>query len=207
MDIKAVEDSYAHWAPVYDRTFGAVTRSGRRRAVKFINARQGSVLEVGVGTGLSLQHYAPHLQVTGIDFSQDMLKKAQAKVQDMNLSQVQTLRQMDARQLDFPDNSFDTVAAMHVVSVVPDPGQVMQEIARVLKPGGKLVVTNHFKSGKGVRASLERLSAPLANVIGWHSDFELDTILQDDRLRVEQQESIPPLGMMTFLVLEKHQNN
>ena len=207
MDIKAVEDSYARWAPVYDRTFGAVTRSGRRRAVKFINARQGSVLEVGVGTGLSLQHYAPHLQVTGIDFSQDMLKKAQAKVQDMNLSQVQTLRQMDARQLDFPDNSFDTVAAMHVLSVVPDPGQVMQEIARVLKPGGKLVVTNHFKSGKGVRASLERLSAPLANVIGWHSDFELDTILQDDRLRVEQQESIPPLGMMTFLVLEKHQNN
>lgn len=207
MDIKAVEESYARWAPVYDRTFGAVTRSGRRRAVQFINAREGSVLEVGVGTGLSLQHYAPHLQVTGIDFSHDMLRKAEAKVQERGLNQVKALRQMDARQLDFADNSFDTVAAMHVLSVVPDPEQVMREIARVLKPGGKLVVTNHFKSGRGVRASLERLSAPLANVIGWHSDFELDTILQEDRLRVERQESIPPLGMMTFLVLEKQQSN
>lgn len=207
MDIKAVEESYARWAPVYDRTFGAVTRTGRRRAVQFINTREGSVLEVGVGTGLSLQHYAPHLQVTGIDFSHDMLRKAQAKVQEQSLHQVKALRQMDARQLDFEDNSFDTVAAMHVLSVVPDPQQVMREIARVLKPGGKLVITNHFKSGRGVRASLERLSAPLANVIGWHSDFELDTVLQEDRLRVEQQESLPPLGMMTFLVLVKTQSN
>jgi phosphatidylethanolamine/phosphatidyl-N-methylethanolamine N-methyltransferase len=207
LDIKAVEESYARWAPVYDRTFGAVTRTGRRRAVQFINTREGSVLEVGVGTGLSLQHYAPHLQVTGIDFSHDMLRKAQAKVQEQSLHQVKALRQMDARQLDFEDNSFDTVAAMHVLSVVPDPQQVMREIARVLKPGGKLVITNHFKSGRGVRASLERLSAPLANVIGWHSDFELDTVLQEDRLRVEQQESLPPLGMMTFLVLVKTQSN
>ncbi|QDI77076.1 MULTISPECIES: class I SAM-dependent methyltransferase [Leisingera] len=205
MDIKAVEESYARWAPVYDRTFGAVTRSGRRRATRYINSRQGSVLEVGVGTGLSLQHYAPHLQVTGIDFSHDMLKKAQAKVREMGLTQVEALRQMDARQLDFPDNSFDTVAAMHVLSVVPEPERVMHEIARVLKPGGKVVITNHFKSGKGVRASLEKLSAPLANVIGWHSDFALETVLQEDGLSVEQQENIPPFGMMTFLVLGKQQ--
>lgn len=205
MDIKAVEESYARWAPVYDKTFGAVTRSGRRRAVRYINSREGKVLEVGVGTGLSLKHYAPHLQVTGIDFSHDMLKKAQGKVQEQGLHQVEALRQMDARQLDFPDNTFDTVAAMHVLSVVPEPEQVMHEIARVLKPGGKVVITNHFKSGKGVRASLEKLSAPLANVIGWHSDFALETVLQEDRLSVEQQESIPPFGMMTFLVLSKQQ--
>lgn len=205
MDIKAVEESYARWAPVYDRTFGAVTRTGRRRAARHINTSQGRVLEVGVGTGLSLQHYAPHLQVTGIDFSHDMLKKAEAKVREMNLNHVEALRQMDARDLDFADASFDTVAAMHVLSVVPEPERVMREIARVLKPGGQVVITNHFKSGKGVRASLEKLSAPLANVIGWHSDFALETVLQEDGLRVETQESIPPFGMMTFLVLRKAQ--
>ncbi|MFW8594127.1 class I SAM-dependent methyltransferase [Cribrihabitans neustonicus] len=203
MDIKAVESSYARWAPVYDRTFGVVTSAGRRRAARYMNAREGRVLEVGVGTGLSLPHYAPHLQVSGIDFSHEMLAKARRKVAELELTQVAELRQMDARQLDFPDNSFDMVAAMHVLSVVPDPERVMQEIARVLKPGGKVVITNHFRREDGVMASIEKLSAPLANVIGWHSDFALETVLKEDRLGIEVQESLPPFGLMTFLVLEK----
>src|SRR5690606_35832983 len=134
MDIEAIRSSYSRWAPIYDRTFGAATNIGRRRAVDYINRRGGSVLEVGVGTGLSLEHYGPGTSVTGIDFSQEMLDKAIAKVQRLGLRQVRELRQMDARALDFPDGHFDTVTAMHVLSVVPQPERVMAEIARVCKP-------------------------------------------------------------------------
>lgn len=203
MDIKAVQTSYARWAPVYDKTFGAITNVGRQHAVEFINRRPGKVLEVGVGTGLSLEHYRPETQVTGIDFSEDMLQKARDKVETQSLNHVEELRQMDARTLDFPDNHFDTVAAMHVLSVVPEPEKVMAEIARVCKPGGRVVITNHFQRKRGLLASLERVFAPLANTIGWHSDFEIETVLQEDALAVVKQKPLPPLGMMTFLVLRK----
>lgn len=203
MDIKSIQASYSRWAPVYDRTFGAATNMGRRRAVDYINRRGGSVLEVGVGTGLSLEHYGPHMQVTGIDFSREMLDKAVAKVQRLGLKQVQALRQMDARALDFPDDHFDTVTAMHVLSVVPEPERVMAEIARVCKPGGKVVITNHFARDRGAMAAVERIFAPLANTIGWHSDFRIERVLGQESLVLEERRTLPPLGMMTFLVLAK----
>ncbi|APG45987.1 class I SAM-dependent methyltransferase [Phaeobacter porticola] len=204
MDIKAVETSYARWAPVYDRTFGALTNVGRRRAVGYVNEhRSGRILEVGVGTGLSLPLYKSDVMVTGIDFSEEMLRKAKKRVAENDLQHVEALRQMDARQLDFPDATFDTVCAMHVLSVVPDPEKVMGEIARVLKPGGKVVITNHFLRDQGVLAFLERVSAPFANVLGWHSDFEIDTVLGEDHLSVEHHQPLPPFGLMTFLVLSK----
>ncbi len=203
MELDDVKSSYARWAPVYDSTFGALTAAGRRRAVEYINTRSGRVLEVGVGTGLSLERYRRDLKVTGIDFSEDMLKKARSKVGRHNLHQVEELRQMDARSLDFPDDHFDTVAAMHVLSVVPEPRQVMSEIARVCRPGGKVVITNHFVRETGVLARVERAFAPFADVLGWHSDFHIETVLQETTLRVEEHEEIPPLGIMTFLVLTK----
>ena len=203
MDIKSVQTSYARWAPVYDRTFGVVTGAGRRRAVEYINKGQGCVLEVGVGTGLSLKRYDPSLKVTGIDFSAEMLAKARRKVRKHNLFNVENLIRMDARKLEFHDNSFDTIAAMHVLSVVPEPEKVMSEIARVCKPGGKVVVTNHFMRTKGVLAALERVSAPFADKIGWHSDFRIETVLREKTLELEEHHEIPPLGMMTFLVLRK----
>ena len=202
MDLKAIESSYARWAPVYDATFGRITNAGRRRAVALINQAPGTVLEVGVGTGLALPEYAPECQVTGIDFSEDMLQKARRRVAEHDLSHVKALLQMDARQLDFPDNSFDTVAAMHVLSVVPEPERVMAEIARVCAPGGRVIITNHFVREKGVMAFLEKVAAPFANVLGWHSDFRIDTVLRDD-LDVTEKKSLPPVGMMTFLVMEK----
>ena len=203
MDIDAVRSSYSRWAPVYDRTFGKVTEMGRRRAVDYINSRLGSVLEVGVGTGLSLDQYGPGLEVTGIDFSQEMLDKAIARVERLGLSHVRALRQMDARELDFPDNHFDTVTAMHVLSVVPEPERVMAEIARVCRPGGKVVITNHFAREKGPLAKVERVMAPLADIIGWHSDFRIETVLGEPSLTLEQRRPLPPMGMMTFLVLAK----
>ncbi|MDF1716647.1 MAG: class I SAM-dependent methyltransferase [Antarcticimicrobium sp.] len=203
MDIKTVQTSYARWAPIYDKTFGAITNDGRRRAVGYINSCAGHVLEVGVGTGLSLGHYRPDMKVTGIDFSEEMLEKARAKAQEMGLRQVVELRRMDARALDFPDESFDTVTAMHVLSVVPEPERVMSEIARVCKPGGRVVITNHFKRTRGPLAALERVSAPFANVLGWHSDFAIERVLGEPGLVEEERTQLPPLGMMTFLVLRK----
>lgn len=206
MDLDAVKNSYARWAPVYDVTFGKITHAGRRAAVAYINARGGEVLEVGVGTGLSLETYNSALCVTGMDYSEDMLRKARARVAKLGLDHVAELRQMDARSLEFPDASFDTVAAMHVLSVVPEPERVMAEIARVLRPGGQVVITNHFRHERGVWAGLARAAAPLERVLGWHSDFEIDTVLQDPRLHVVTRRDLPPMGMMTFLVLEKRLN-
>lgn len=203
MDPKAVQNSYARWAPVYDRTFGAVTETGRKRAVEYVNTRAGRVLEVGVGTGLSLGLYKPGLHVTGIDYSEDMLEKARDRVQTIQPDAETELRQMDARSLDFPADHFDTVVAMHVLSVVPEPEKVMAEIARVCKPGGKVVITNHFARRRGALAFLERVFSPFADTIGWHSNFEIDTVLKQEVLKIKEQKPLPPLGIMTFLVLEK----
>ena len=204
LELNAVKTSYARWAPVYDKTFGAITNVGRRTAIDYINAQDaGNVLEVGVGTGLALPDYRHDLAVTGIDFSEDMLAKAQAKVEQRGLDHVQDLRQMDARSLSFPDASFDVVAAMHIISVVPEPERVMAEMARICKPGGLIVITNHFARETGMLARIERLSAPFANLLGWHSDFELSTVLKQPNLTVIEQRSLPPMGMMTFLVLQK----
>ena len=203
MDITAVQKSYARWAPIYDHTFGAITRIARRRTVDHILSRGGDVLEVGVGTGLALPLYDDRVSVTGIDYSDDMLAKARKRVAADRLTHVAALRQMDARKLDFPDDQFDTVAAMHVLSVVPEPDRVMQEIARVCKPGGQVVIANHFQREDGFLARIERIAAPLENLLGWHSDFHISAVLSDSRLSIVQQSSLPPLGMMTFLVLQK----
>ncbi len=204
MEIEAVRTSYARWALFYDQTFGAVTNYGRRRAVRFVNESGArNVLEVGVGTGLALPHYAPQLQVTGIDFSEEMLEKARAKVREKGLGQVKELRQMDARTLDYPDDHFDMVVAMHLVSVVPEPERVVSEMARVCKPGGKVLITNHFAREKGLLAAIERLAAPLENILGWHSDFEIERVLGEESLQVVERRPWPPLGLMTFLLMEK----
>jgi phosphatidylethanolamine/phosphatidyl-N-methylethanolamine N-methyltransferase len=203
MELQAVERSYARWAPIYDRTFGAATNRGRAKAVQILNGFGGRILEVGVGTGLALPLYAPDTRVTGIDFSAEMLAKAQAKVDSGRLTQIEELRRMDARTLDFPDASFDQVAAMHILSVVPEPERVMAEIARVLKPGGHVVITNHFQRDRGFLSVLERLTAPLENLLGWHSDFDKARVLQEPSLKVVREGSLPPFGMMTLLVLQK----
>ena len=206
MELDAVRSSYARWAPVYDATFGKITHAGRRAAVAYINSRSGDVLEVGVGTGLSLSAYDPALRVTGMDYSAAMLRKARARVARLGLAHVAGLHEMDARELDFADDSFDTVAAMHVLSVVPEPERVMAEIARVVRPGGQVVITNHFRHERGVWAGLARAAAPLEKVLGWHSDFEIATVLGETSLHAVRRSGLPPMGMMTFLVLEKRTN-
>lgn len=203
MKPEAVTASYRRWAPVYDATFGRVTNTGRRRAAAHVGARGGRVLEIGVGTGLVLPMYPDTVRVTGIDYSEEMLAKARAKVAAENLTQVDALRQMDARELDFADESFDTVTAMHVLSVVPDPEKVLAEMARVCRPGGQVVIVNHFSGVGGVIGALEKVTAPLENILGWQSDFPITRVQGDPRLREAERDRLPPLGMMTWLVFDR----
>ena len=204
MEIEAVRQSYARWAPVYDQTIGALTHVGRRRAAHYISQFGGEVLEVGVGTGLALPSYSSAVKVTGIDFSAEMLEKAREKTSRRKLAQVRSLLRMDARHLDFPDNHFDTVAAMYIVSVVPEPERVVAEMARVCKPGGRVVIVNHFARDKGVLASLEKMTSRFHDTLGWHADFQKSRVLGQPSLRVVKERSLPPFGLMTFLVLRKH---
>jgi len=203
LDINAVKNSYKVWAPVYDKTFGAITTAGRKRAIGHINTRKGKVLEVGVGTGLSLKHYKSHLRVTGVDVSTHMLAKARKKVIKRGLDHVEGIHEMDAREMTLPDNHFDTVVAMYLVSVVPEPERVISEMARVCKPGGEVLIVNHFATEKGALSLMEKAMAPFANKIGWHSDFSIHRIMGEDDLTVQDQKKLPPLGMFTFLRLEK----
>jgi phosphatidylethanolamine/phosphatidyl-N-methylethanolamine N-methyltransferase len=199
MDASAVRHAYRRWAPVYDFTFGQIAEAGRKHAVKIINSRKGRVLEVGVGTGLSLPCYGDHLTLTGIDLSPEMLDKAREKVERRGLDNIAGLYEMDAGALAFPDESFDTVVAMYVMTVVPDPERVMRELERVCAAGGEVILVNHFSQEEGVRGWFERRLAPFADLIGWHAVFELDRVIVCDDLRLVERRSLRPFGLFTML--------
>lgn len=199
MQVEAIQKSYRRWAPVYDLTFGRMTQGGRILAASHVNAQGGSVLEVGIGTGLALDFYGAHVRVVGIDLSAEMLREAEAKARRYRLNNLVGLHQMDARQIAFPDASFDHVAAMHVMSVVPEPEKVLDEMARVCRPGGSVMIANHFAGRAEGWTFAEQLAAPLANLLGWHADFAIDRVLGHPLLKLEKTVQVRPFGLMTFL--------
>lgn len=203
MEIQAVHKSYARWAPIYDHTFGAITNAGRKRVAALANAKGGTLLEVGVGTGMSLRFYEPSLRITGIDASPDMLEKAREKVQADGYAHIDALAEMDARAMEFADDSFDHVAALHIMSVVPEPERVLAELARVCKPRGFVYIVNHFASDRGFLSVVEKVTAPLDTLLGWHSDFQRSVVTGSPRLTLVREESLPPFGMMTLLKFQK----
>ena len=203
LDESTVKTAYRRWAPVYDSTFGAFSTAGRRNAVDVINASTGRVLEVGVGTGLALPRYAKHLEVVGIDLAPEMLEKARQRVAAGNLDNITGLHEMDAENLAFPDSSFDTVVAMYVITVVPNPEQVMRELARVVKPGGQVLLVNHFSQEDGVRGFVERSMAPFADLLGWHSVFDISRVMGTGTLKVKDRRSLRPMGLFTMLRFER----
>ena len=203
IDEDAVKMAYRRWAPVYDHTFGRISTESRKHTVELINAREGRVLEVGVGTGLALNSYARHLQVVGIDLSPEMLDKARERVASEGLDHVTGLHEMDAADLKFPDNSFDAVAAMFVMTVVPDPESVMRELSRVTRPGGEVILVNHFSQEEGMRGWVERRMAPFADLIGWRSVFDLSRVMVCDDLQLIERRALRPLGIFTMLRFAK----
>lgn len=203
MDRGAVLRAYQRWAPFYDQTFGMVADAGRRHAVDIMNRRSGSVLEVGVGTGLSLPRYGNHLNVTGVDLSPDMLKKAEERIVKKGLQNVDGLYEMDARNLDFDDDKFNTVVAMYVMTVVPEPELVMEELERVCAPGGQVILVNHFSQDHGARGWLERRMAPFASTLGWRPIFPVDRVMGCENLQLIERRSLRPLGLFTMLRFPK----
>lgn len=177
--------------------------AGRKRAIDIINQRAGSLLEVGVGTGVALPRYAPHLTVTGIDLSPDMLRIARQRVRERKLTNIAGIYEMDASELRFEDASFDTVVAMYVMTVVPDPVQVLKELERVCAPGGEVVIVNHFAQDHGVRGWVESFMAPAARALGWHPDFRVETITDIATLDLVETVKLKPFSLFTMLRFRK----
>jgi phosphatidylethanolamine/phosphatidyl-N-methylethanolamine N-methyltransferase len=199
LDIDAIRKSYRRYAQSYDFYFGALFQPGRTAVIDSMSCRQGEhILEVGVGTGLSLPLYPRNVQVTGIDLSSHMLEKAYVRKRRDHLGQV-TLCEMDAEQMAFPDDRFDKVVAMYVASVVPHPQRLVAEMHRVCKPGGELFIVNHFHSTKPFVAGLEKLLAPLSKLLGFRPDFSLDTFLRETELEVTERTPVNALGYWTLL--------
>jgi phosphatidylethanolamine/phosphatidyl-N-methylethanolamine N-methyltransferase len=183
MDLRDTIRTYRLFSGSYDIVFGPVFHPGRKEAVRVANDRPGQrILEVGVGTGLSLPYFRKDSRVTGIDVSAEMLEKAKRRVEKQQLAQVDALHVMDAEHLAFEDNSFDAVLALYVASVVPDPARFAAEMRRVCIPGGTIVLVNHFTSDNWALRWMEKRLAHLARHIGFHADFPLDTFLHDSDL-------------------------
>ena len=175
---ETVKKAYRRYARYYDLVFGAIFHPGRNTAIEHLHCKSGDrILEVGVGTGLSLSLYPKDIKVVGIDLSVDMLKRAEKKVHDEQISQVEGLHAMDAQRMTFEDNSFDKVVAMYVASVVPDVAQLVNEIRRVCKPGGEIVFLNHFQNKHPLVRQAETFIQPLAKYIGFNPDFPLEDFL------------------------------
>ena len=203
MDEDAVRSAYRRWAPVYDHTFGRVAAEGRKHSVEIINQSRGRVLEVGVGTGLSLPAYGPHLEIVGIDLSPEMLEKARERIAEEDLTNISGLYEMDAAELKFEDGSFDTVVGMYVMTVVPDPEKVMRELARVCRPGGEVIIVNHFSAEEGMRGWVERRMAPFADMLGWRPVFDMERVLVCEDLQLVEKRGLRPLGLFTMVRFRK----
>ena len=174
MHIEAVKAAYRRYARIYDVIFGAVLQPGRRAVLEALELRPGDrVLEVGVGTGISLPLYPRDVRITGIDVSREMLEKARARVARARLSNVEALVEMDAEAMAVPDASFDKVVAMYVVSVVPQPAKLLEELHRVCRPDGEIFIVNHFQSENPIVGRLERALAGFSSQIGFNPDLDL----------------------------------
>jgi len=207
LDKADVERAYACWAPIYDLVFGAVFERGRRAAIAAAERIGGRILEVGVGTGISLPDYLRSNRLVGIDLSEPMLRKARARVAEHGLNNVEALAVMDAERLALPDRSFDVVVAQYVITAVPHPEATLDEFARVLRPGGEIVLVNHIGAESGVRRLFELCFAPLARRLGWRPEFSFRTLSnwaeRHGGVRVIERRAMPPFGHFSLIRFQR----
>jgi phosphatidylethanolamine/phosphatidyl-N-methylethanolamine N-methyltransferase len=203
LDKAGITRAYARWAPIYDFVFGPVFERGRTASIAAAEQVGGRILEVGVGTGLSLPDYARSNRLIGVDLSVPMLRKAQERTVTQRLGNVEGLAVMDAQHLGFKDAAFDVVVAQYVITTVPDPEATLDEFVRVIKPGGEIVLINHLGAEHGLRAILERWFAPLGRLLGWRPEFRWERLAQWAKrhggVRVIERRKMPPLGHFSLI--------
>jgi len=198
-----VEKVYQGIAAAYDYTYGPTLHPGRIEAMEKMALRAGThVLEVGVGTGINLALYPRNCRITGIDLSSKMLAKAQGRIDEKGLHHCE-LAEMDATQLKYPDNSFDVVYAPYVISVVPEPVKVAREMYRVCRPGGRVIILNHFKSANRVMGWIEKVISPATVHIGFTADLDLPGFLQQAELKPVSLEKVNIPKMWTLITVVK----
>jgi phosphatidylethanolamine/phosphatidyl-N-methylethanolamine N-methyltransferase len=207
LDKDTIAKAYARWAPVYDLVFGAVFERGRHAAIAAAERIGGRILEVGVGTGISLPDYSRSNRVCGIDISEPMLRKAEQRVAELGLTNVEGLWVMDAEHLSFPDASFDVVVAQYVITTVPKPEATLDEFARVLKPGGEIVLVSRVGAEAGLRRALERWFAPAARKLGWRTEFAWERYahwaVHCQDMRLVERRAMPPFGHFSLIRFSK----
>src|ERR1700750_1635378 len=207
-DRESVEQAYDRWAPVYDLVFGGVFSKGRKAAIAATNKLGGRVLEVGVGTGISLPQYGKHLRIFGTDISEAMLRKAKQRVREQRLDHVEGLAVMDAEKLEFPDNSFDVVMAQYVVTAVPNPEVALDEFARVLRPGGELIILTRVSADAGMRRFIEQQLQPVVTRLGFRTaEFAwsryTNWLSNAKGVELVERRLIPPLGHFSLVRFRK----
>lgn len=207
IDRAGVTRTYDLWAPVYDLIFGKVFDEGRRATIAEADRIGGRVLDVGIGTGLSLKDYAPTTRICGVDISAGMLRKAQERVRVLGLANVESLAVMDAKALAFPDASFDAVVAQYVITAVPDPERTLDDFVRVLKPGGEMILVNHIGADRGLRRIFELGFAPFARKLGWRPEFPWKRLTAWAATRRDvdlvERRPMPPMGHFSLIRYRK----
>lgn len=202
-----VASAYDRWAPIYDLVFGPVFRRGRRAAIDAAETVGGRILEVGVGTGISLPHYRTDSRITGIDIADQMLDKARDRVKRLNLDHVERIAIGDAEALDFDDASFDVVVAQYVVSAVPHPDRALSEFLRVVRPGGMIVIATRLGAEAGMRAKIERALMPITSRLGWRTDFPWsiygDWAARNPQAELIERRPLPPLGHFSLVCFRR----
>src|SRR3979411_1744819 len=207
LDKETMAKAYARWAPVYDLVFGAVFERGRQAAIEAAERIGGRILEVGVGTGISLPDYSHANRICGVDISEPMLQKARERVAALGLTNVEGLWVMDAEHLAFPDESFDGVVAQYVITTVPNPEASLNEFARVLKPGGEIVLVSRVGAEAGLRRALEKWFAPMARKLGWRTEFSFERYARwaerTRGMRLIERRAMPPFGHFSLIRFAK----